>query len=326
VTAKHNSDVMQTNRSQHHKAAPQIVGERDFERRIPSKFRDIGFYPALLAGMIMIFLSADDRSFASSLFVKLIRIPNAINVAMAALCIPHRCLMAIILLFATPMPAMSETIDAVYGATLAGISIGKARLTGGVGAGAYTIRLKGEASLMGFSSRFEASSNGASRGTRILPTSYLLKTEGSAARTIEVNFAGDRAASVSIEPQPSAADQEGRLPVELAHLKEVLDPMSAMMTEILRASQSDNPCDGVAHVFTGNMRFDMTLMSGDPVIGEIVCRAIYRPIAGHKLSSSSKPTAIVIAYPRAGKAGEPKLPIRLEIPLPVGTVMIRRIT
>ena len=131
---------------------------------------------------------------------------------------------------------------------------------------------------------------------------------------------------MSIEPQLTAADQQGRLPIELPHLKEVLDPMSAVMTEILRASQSDNPCDGVAHVFTGNMRFDMTLTPGDPVNGEIVCRAIYRPIAGHKPSRSSKPTAIVIAYPKGGKVGEPRLPIRFEIPLPMGTVMIRRIS
>jgi hypothetical protein len=326
VIEKRNRDAIKIHRSQHHKGASRIIGERDFKRHILSNFLDIGFYPALLAGMTVIFLSADDRSNASSLFMKFIRIPNAINVVMATLCVPHRCLMAVILLFATPMPAMAETIDAVYQATLAGISIGKARLTGGVGAGAYTIRLKGEASLLGFSSRFEASSNGAERGTRILPASYLLKTEGSVARTIEVNFAGDRAASVSIEPRPSAADQEGRLPIELPHLKEVLDPMSAMMTEILRASQSENPCDGIAHVFTGNMRFDLTLVSGDPVIGEIVCRAIYRPIAGHKPSRRSKPIAIVIAYPQAGKVGEPRLPVRVEFPLPVGTVLIRRIS
>jgi hypothetical protein len=221
---------------------------------------------------------------------------------------------------------MAETIDAVYRATLAGMPIGKARLTGGVGEGAYTIRLKGEASVLGFSNRFEASSNGASRGSRIVPTSYLFKTEGSTSRTIEVNFAGDRAASVSIEPQFSAADREGRLPIEVAHLKEVLDPMSAVMTEILRASQSDNPCAGIAQVFTGNMRFDMTFTSGDPVIGEIVCRATYRPIAGHKPSPSNRPTAILIAYPKVAKVGEPRLPIRFEIPLPVGTVTIRRIS
>lgn len=325
MTENHNSNAMQANHSQSLEGAPQTSDGRDFERRLLSRFLDTGFYPALLAGMMTIFLSADDRSFTTSLFVKLIRIPNAINVVMAALCIPYRCLMAIILLLATPMPAMAETIDAVYGATLAGISIGKARLTGDIAAGAYTIRLKGEASLFGFSSRFDASSAGASRGTRILPTSYLFRTEGSASRKIEVNFVDDRAATVSIEPQPSAADQEGRLPIELPHLKEVLDPMSAMMTEILRASQSDAPCEGIAHVFTGNMRFDLTLTSGDPVTAEIVCHAVYRPIAGHKPSSSSKPTAIVIAYPKAGKVGEPRLPVRLEIPLAVGKVMIRRL-
>jgi hypothetical protein len=249
---------------------------------------------------------------------------NAINALFVF--IRLRSLMAFIPLFAIPLPAMAETFDAVYRATLAGIPIGKARLTGDMAAGAYSIRLNGDASLLGYSSRFDASSNGASRGNRIVPTSFLLKTEGSTARTVEVNFAGDRATSVSIEPPLSAADQAGRLPIELPHLKEVLDPMSAMVTEIMRASQSDNRCDGIAHVFTGSMRFDLALMSGDPVSGEIVCRAIYRPIAGHKPSNSSKPTAIVIAYPKAGKAGEPKLPVRVEISLPVGTVMIRRIS
>jgi hypothetical protein len=300
-----------------------MVDEGELEKHNFSRLLDISFYPALLAGMTVIFLSVDDRSFAASLFMKLIRMPNAISVATAALYIPRRCLMVAVLLFA-PTPVMAETIDAVYRATLAGIPIGKARLTGGMGEGAYTIRLKGEASLLGFSSRFEASSNGASRGSHIVPASYLFKTEGSTTRTIEVNFAGDRAASVSIEPQFSAADREGRLPIEGAHLKEVLDPMSAVMTEILRASQSDNPCEGIAHVFTGNMRFDLTLTSGDPTPGEIVCRAVYRPIAGHKPSPGNKPPAILIAYPKVAKAGEPRLPVRFEVPLPVGTVMIRR--
>ncbi len=274
----------------------------------------------------MIFSGADDRSFTSSFFARLFRRADPINVVMAARRIPSRYWLAAAALFAAPVPAMAETIDAVYRATLAGVSIGKAHLTGGVGAGVYAIRLAGEASLLGFSSRFDASSAGASRGARIVPASYSLRTEGSVARKIEVNFAKDRAASVSIEPQPSAADQEGRLPIELAHLKEVLDPMSAMMTEFLRASQSDNPCEGIAHVFTGSMRFDLSLTQGDPATGEIVCRAVYRPIAGHKPSSSSKPIAIVIAYPMASKAGEPKLPVRIEVPLPIGTVMIRRLS
>ena len=215
--------------------------------------------------------------------MQFIGIPIATHVSVAALRIRYRCSIAAILVFAAPIAASAETIDAVYRATLAGMPIGKARLTGGVGAGAYTIRLKGEASLLGFSSRFEASSNGASRGARILPASYLLKTEGSAEReplrsTLQATGLLACRLNRNLPPLTSRAV----FPIELPHLKEVLDPMSAVMTEILRASQSDNPCDGVAHVFTGNMRFDMTLTPGDPVNGEIVCRAIYRPIAGHK--------------------------------------------
>jgi hypothetical protein len=40
------------------------------------------------------------------------------------------------ILFAIPAAAAAETFEAVYRATLAGIPIGKARLTGSVGAGA----------------------------------------------------------------------------------------------------------------------------------------------------------------------------------------------
>ena len=116
---------------------------------------------------------------SGNMFMQFIGIPIATHVSVAALRIRYRCSIAAILVFAAPIAASAETIDAVYRATLAGMPIGKAHLTGGVGAGAYTIRLKGEASLLGFSSRFEASSNGASQGARILPASYLLKTEGS---------------------------------------------------------------------------------------------------------------------------------------------------
>jgi hypothetical protein len=110
--------VVQIHRSQ------RDEGARDIEKHNLSRLLDISFYPALLAGMIVIFVSVDDRSFAASLFMKLIRMPNVISVATAALYIPYRCLMVAVLLFATPTPAMAETIDAVYRATLAGIPIG----------------------------------------------------------------------------------------------------------------------------------------------------------------------------------------------------------
>jgi hypothetical protein len=232
------------------------------------------------------------------------------------------------ILFAIPAAAAAETFEAVYRATLAGIPIGKARLTGSVGAGAYTLRLKGEASIPAFSNRFDASSNGTSRGTQLMPLNYRLSTEGRSARTIAVNFMGDRAKRISIDPQPDPADQQGQLPIELPHLVDVLDPLSAIMSQILRASQSDNPCDGIMRVFSGNTRFDLTPVSSDPVLDEIVCRATYRPIAGHKPSATStgRSPLIVIAYPKLVSDGALRLPIRLEFPLSLGTIVIRRVS
>jgi len=239
-----------------------------------------------------------------------------------------RLLTAAVILFAIPAAAEAETFDAVYRATLAGIPIGKARLTGDVGAGAYTMRLKGEASIPGFSNRFDASSSGTSRDARLMPSNYRLLTEGQSARIIAVNFMGDRAVRISIDPQPDTADQQGRLPIDLPHLVDVLDPLSAMMSQILRVTQSDSPCDGITRVFSGNTRFDLTLVSSDSLLDEIVCRATYRPIAGHKPSATStgKSPMIVIAYPKAVSDGRLRLPIRLEFPLPLGTVVIRRIS
>jgi hypothetical protein len=240
----------------------------------------------------------------------------------------RRLLTATVILFTIPAAAAAETFDAIYRATLAGIPIGKARLTGGVGPSTYTMRLNGEVSIPGFSNRFDASSNGTSRDARLMPLDYRLSTEGRSARTIAVSFAGNRAAHISIDPQPDAADQQERLPIELPHLVGVLDPLSAMMSQILRASQSDNPCDGIMRVFSGNTRFDLTPVSSDPVLEEIVCRATYRPIAGHKPSATStgRSPLIVIAYPKLVSDGALRLPIRLEFPLSLGTIVIRRVS
>jgi hypothetical protein len=271
-------------------------------RPVSPAFFEIGFYPALVAGMMLIILTANGKLLSSC----------------------HRIVLISTLLFFGPVPAIADTFDAVYRARLSGIPIGTARLSGGLEAGKYTISLKGEASFLGLTNRFEAFSSGASRDSRILPASYQLKTDGRNARTIEVNFSGDRASTVSITPQFAAADQEGRLPLEASHRKDVLDPMSAIMTEILRAARSESPCSGTAQVFTGNVRFDMKPLSSDLADNEIVCRAVYRPIAGHRPSSSTAPTVIVVAYDKAARSGGVRLPLRIEVPLPIGTVTIRR--
>jgi hypothetical protein len=107
----------------------------------------------------------------------------------------------------------------------------------------------------------------------------------------------------------------------------VLDPLSAVMSRILSASQTTSPCEGVTRVFSGQMRFDVSLAASDLALDDIICRVTYQPIAGHKPADSSKrtPPNIVVAFPKTASDGELRLPSRIEFPLPLGTVVIKRL-
>lgn len=222
-------------------------------------------------------------------------------------------------------PAAAENFDAAYRATLVGIIVGEAQLTGSVTDGIYTIRLKGETSMIGFSNRFDIAAAGKSRNTTLLPESYKLAMRGRRARTIAINFTAGRAAQIVIDPLPVASDLQGRLPIEVQHQVGVLDPLSALLSRILSASQTTGPCEGVTHVFSGQLRFDVSLAASDLTSDEIICRATYRPIAGHKPSSKRTPPTIAVAFPKTASYGELSLPNRIEFPLPLGTIVIKRV-
>ena len=218
-------------------------------------------------------------------------------------------------------------MDAAYRATLAGLTIGEARLTGSIADGAYTMRIKGETSLIGFSNRFDASAEGKSRNTAVSPHSYKLAISGRQLRTVAINFAADRAAEIVIDPKPAAADLRDRLPIELQHHVGVLDPLSALTSRILSASQTASPCDGITRVFSGQMRFDVSLTESAPALDEITCRITYLPIAGHKrpARAASAPPAVLVAFPKSTSDGGLRLPNRIELALALGTIVIKRV-
>lgn len=53
-------------------------------------------------------------------------------------------------------PVAAETFDAAYPTTLAGLTIGEARVAGTVGDAAYRVRLDGAMTLFGMTNRFDA--------------------------------------------------------------------------------------------------------------------------------------------------------------------------
>ena len=65
-------------------------------------------------------------------------------------------------------------------------------------------------------------------------------------------------------------------------------------------------------------------------LGALVAYAGYRyptPAVGHKPADNSKrtPPIIVVAFPKTASDGELRLPDRIEFPLPLGTVVIKRV-
>ena len=223
-------------------------------------------------------------------------------------------------------PAQADTFGARYEARLSDISIGSGQLTGELKAGAYTATLRGDVSLLGVSTRFVASSKGLSRDAKIVPARYQLRTEGATERAVTVDFLPDRTATVSIEPPPTESEQRGLIPLEEAHRRNALDPISAVISELLRLSQSDNPCTGVAQVFTGSSRFNVDIVAGGTRNDEIECRAVHRPIAGHRPTGNGRPTIAVVTFPKTRQENGIRLPTRIEVPLSLGTVTIRRVT
>lgn len=235
-------------------------------------------------------------------------------------------LFVIITMFSSLSPAQADTFSAGYQARMSGISIGSGNLTGDLKAGTYTATLRGDVSLLGISTRFVASSNGISRDAKIIPARYQLRTEGATERTVTVDFSPDRAVAVSIEPSPTESETRGLVPLEETHRKNALDPISAVISELLRLSQSDSPCTGVAQVFTGSRRFNVDIVAGGTKNDEIECRAVHRPIAGHRRTDNNRPTIAVITFPKTRQANGLRLPTRIEVPLSLGTVTIRRVT
>ena len=223
-----------------------------------------------------------------------------------------------------PHQGRAQAIDASYHYTIAGISIGRANVSGKLEIDKYNIEIVGEISLLGISRNFQGSSHGLMRNRRLIPSRYSSKIGGRNGRSVTVDFAEDRTASVTIEPRPPAEDYEGIIPIELAHMKEVIDPLSDLLNRSVRVTDASGLCAGTSRIFAGNIRFDLSFEAKVTTPTEITCRATLLPVSGHKSTSERKPTDIIISYPRNVRPGELNLPRRIEAPLPLGTLIISR--
>jgi hypothetical protein len=135
--------------------------------------------------------------------------------------------------------------------------------------------------------------------------------------------------------KPPAPMKPGSVPLREHHLKNVLDPLSAILV-IARGSNKAHPCDRRLPIFDGKERFDLLLSykgqikvaeqqpSGQPDIA-YVCRVRYLPIAGHKVDSETtfmaSSDAIEVAL-RPVPSANVFIPYQITIPTLVGSATI----
>ena len=191
-------------------------------------------------------------------------------------------------------------VSATYRVAFNGFDIGEFKFAATVTGQTYSLTGNAELSaLLGaFSWSSQTRASGTVAGDVARPAGYTFDyrtTQKSG--SVKLGFSDGRIAGVSMVP-PSPASS-GSVPVRDFHLKDVLDPLTAVMA---LSRGKANPCGKKLSIFDGKQRFDLALSfkkqvritearpSGQPTLG-YVCRVRYIPIAGHKNNDQTQQMA-----------------------------------
>lgn len=192
-----------------------------------------------------------------------------------------------------PSAGSAATLRAEYTLSLAGFTLGTAKLRAAIDAGRYTIqadaKLTGLAALTG--GKGGASAEGALGAARPLPASFTIQgRSGREQRRLQMGLSAGNVSGIEIVPpfEPKV----DRVPLEETHKRGIVDPLSSILMPIQGAGDPLDPstCNRTIPVFDGAARFDVVLSYAEtrqvkkigyegPVL---VCAARYVPIAGHR--------------------------------------------
>ena len=251
---------------------------------------------------------------------------------------------------ATPSISVAQSqkpaqVSIQYKATLAGIYVGSAKLQIAVTKQAYNIAASGSLSgilknLVGF--RVNAKSYGTLLSQMMIPQRYTTEYgTANASRSIKITYSASRKAAVSAKPPFFPG--RSRIALKPIHLKNTLDPLSALFLPIKKnlAALSPDNCQRLMPVFDGRMRYNLKISSmaaqkpaqkirgfDGPVV---ICRIKVEPIAGYSppKARAKKPqqnNEMEIWLTPMNSAGL-LIPIKGRLPTPYGIaeISVRRL-
>ncbi|MGQ0673284.1 MAG: DUF3108 domain-containing protein [Hyphomicrobium sp.] len=232
-----------------------------------------------------------------------------------------------------PLPPVE--IAATYSISLNGFDLGSLSFRARMAAGTYTA--DSDVSLSALLGAFKwhgvTRVSGVLAGRATQPQGYSFTFDGTLrSGAVRMAFTGNEITTLTSEP--ATVSGPDTVPLERQHLKNALDPLSAILT--LARPEGENPCGRRLAIFDGKQRFDLTLIErrrealrGATKGGEqpalIVCRIKYTPISGYRDTSETRSLAesngIEIAFRHVASAGL-MVPHRVVIPTMAGDAVI----
>lgn len=218
---------------------------------------------------------------------------------------------------------------ASYRLFIAGIPIGSAGLSVRVEGAHYVIDGTADFGFLFWGGRGGARAVGLANGGGWQPLTYRLAYEGiRRPGGMEIDFEGGKAVRVHSFPPPPEDVMQGRVELTDDHLRNVLDPLTALVVPASATAAPAEVCQRLLPVFSGFTRFDLALEGPRETQPGLGCAARYVPVAGHRPDSSSvtrmtRPGAFEIAL--APISDDAWAPARVAVDTRFGTFeMVRQ--
>jgi hypothetical protein len=246
-------------------------------------------------------------------------------------------LLALAMAATAQTPAHAQKFESRYAISMTGIRVGQSAWTITFEEDHYSIKASGgSVDIVNVLMRGEgtAESAGMVKEGRLMPASFSssLIEEG---KKIDLKMTLSDGTVTNVEDNAPPPEPD-RVPVTDANLREVSDPLSALLipNDAADGVMAKEACERTLAIFDGRRRYDLALSFKR--MGEVhqkeyagnvlVCNVVLNPIAGHRANSmimkyvASRRDMEVAFVPIAGTAF--LAPFRLTVPTLVGTMTI----
>lgn len=195
--------------------------------------------------------------------------------------------------------AWPTNVAARYKLSFNGFEVGKYQFQSTFNGKSYSATSSASISALfgAFTWKGQIASNGVLEPAKPRPTAYQLTFKSKSKEgSVTLGFDKDAVKSIALVPQKKPNPEA--VPVKEADLKNVYDPMSAILA--MTHAQADKPCGRTIPIFDGKTRFNLIMsykgeqkLTGKADGGQpqklVLCNVKYQPVAGHKPKDFQKP-------------------------------------